>query len=94
MSSLVPKKKDILRTFIEPTYAAVKTSKEHVEGIAPSVPDMPEIDTSPAVDIGLVREASRRQAERLRKRKGYSSTIATGPQGVSGSPSTLKATLG
>ncbi len=39
-------------------------------------------------------KAAYAEMEAVRKRKGAASTILTGPEGVMGQPSTLKATLG
>lgn len=41
-----------------------------------------------------VEEASRAEAERLRKRKGWKSTMETGAQGVTSTPTTEKTLLG
>jgi len=41
-----------------------------------------------------VKEAARLERERMRKRKGYASTILTGPSGVLGNPDLLKTKLG
>ena len=58
---------------------------------SPSYPVIqpPVTETSPEV-----KEAARLERERMRKRKGYSSTILTGPSGVTEDPELLKATLG
>jgi len=52
--------------------------------------------TAPPVtdDTEAVKEAALRESERLRKRKGFASTIVTGPTGVSGNAPGTRNTLG
>lgn len=45
-------------------------------------------------DTEAVKEAARREADRLKRRRGFQSTILTGPAGVSGSVPGTKAVLG
>jgi hypothetical protein len=99
-SVLKPNAKNMLMMAVEPTSATISKLKKDVplvkesfKSLSPEV-KLPEVDTSPTVDIGSMREAARLEAERLRKKKGFSSTIATGQQGVLSAPQTLKATLG
>ena len=54
-------------------------------------PDVPVLPAAPA-DTG-VQDAANAMAESLRKRKGFLSTIVTGPEGITGATSTEKATL-
>lgn len=58
------------------------------------VPKTPEISTPITAENPEVKAAAATEAERLRKKKGYSSTILTGAEGVAGSPATKKETLG
>jgi len=41
-----------------------------------------------------VREAARLQRERMKKRRGFKSTILTGPEGITSDPDLLKQRLG
>lgn len=59
-----------------------------------SRPSKPTVYPSITDDTAAVKEAARREAERLRKRKGLASTIMTGPQGVTEGANVLKSTLG
>ena len=40
------------------------------------------------------KEAALAEEEKMKRRKGYKSTILTGPEGLTTAPSTLKTTLG
>ena len=64
-------------------YSAVQSGKQ-------KVPEM----TPPPKEDESVKEAARREAELMKRRRGYASTIATGPQGVLTPATTLKTTLG
>ncbi|MFH1640362.1 MAG: hypothetical protein ABIA66_00190 [Candidatus Omnitrophota bacterium] len=55
---------------------------------------LPSINQPVTSDTAEVKEAARLEAERMKKRKGYRSTILTGPQGVEENPTLLKTTLG
>lgn len=58
-------------------------------------PPPPVISAPPATDnTEAVKEAAKREAEAVKKRKGYSSTFITGPTGLSGSSSGQRNTLG
>ncbi len=59
-----------------------------------SKPKTPTYTPPVTQDSSAVKEAAFREAERLRKRKGARSTIATGPGGLETTPTTLKPTLG
>jgi hypothetical protein len=57
-------------------------------------PKTPEISAPITAEDPAVKEAAAAEAARLRKRKGYASTILTGSEGVTGTPTTKKETLG
>ncbi len=48
----------------------------------------------PPRDTAAADAAARAEADKLRKRRGFMSMIATSPTGVEGSPNTLKTILG
>ncbi len=63
----------------------------------PSKSDIPSPAPAPAVpssDDASVVEAASQEAERLRKKRGAASSIATGPQGLQEPATTYKKTLG
>jgi len=59
-----------------------------------SRPGIPAFVWPPMRQNRRVREAARAEAEALKKRKGYSQSIVTGPQGVITPPTTDKTLLG
>ena len=64
-----------------------------------SKPKIPEPVLSPppppaAASDTAAKEAAAREAENIRKRKGYASTIKTSEQGLTIQPTVLKETLG
>jgi len=60
-----------------------------------SKPKYPAVNTTPITsDTPEVAEAARAEAERLRRAKGFRSTIKTGPGGVTDTAPTLRTTLG
>jgi ribosomal protein S8 len=54
----------------------------------------PAITPAPQKSDEQVQEAARREAEMLRRKKGYASTIVTGPEGVTTPATTQKTLLG
>ena len=76
---------------VNPTQAWTMLIPEVGKTTAPAPIPTP---TAPSVDSTAAKEAAAREAERLRKRKGAASTIATGPQGVQTEATTYKKTLG
>jgi hypothetical protein len=54
----------------------------------------PTILPPPQKEDESVKEAARKEAEMLRRKKGYASTIVTGPEGVTTPPTTQKTLLG
>jgi len=59
-----------------------------------NTPEAPEISAPITAETPEVKEAAAAEALRLKKRKGYASTILTGPEGVTGEATTKKETLG
>ena len=57
-------------------------------------PIMPPAPPPPAGEDTAAKEAAAREAERIRKRKGYQSTIKTGEQGLTTAPTVSKEKLG
>ncbi len=62
----------------------------------PKIPEpiMPPAPPPPAAEDTAAKEAAAREAERIKKRKGYASTIATSEQGLTTAPTVLKEKLG
>jgi len=54
----------------------------------------PKYIPPPKKDDASVEEAARVEAESLRKRRGWRSTVATGPEGVTTPATTSKTLLG
>ena len=59
-----------------------------------SKPRPPVIAPAATDNTELVKAAARREADRLRKRRGFRSTIATGSGGVTGAAPGFKTELG
>ncbi len=64
-----------------------------------SKPKIPEPIAPPPAPVAAsedtaAKEAAAREAENIRKRKGYASTIKTSEQGLTAPPTVLKETLG
>ncbi len=63
-----------------------------------SSPKMPPVITPtvtpPTPDDSAVKEAAARETAALKKRKGAASTILTGPEGLTTTPTILKEKLG
>ena len=57
-------------------------------------PIMPPAPPPPAAEDTAAKEAAAREAEKIRKRKGMASTIATSGQGITTAPTVLKEKLG
>ena len=58
-------------------------------------PKSPRQEATPALPSDTdAKEAARAQADKLKKKRGAASTIATGPQGVDTQAPVLKRTLG
>lgn len=63
-------------------------------GGRPAAAAPPPLAAPVTEDTEAVKEAARREADRLRRRRGFQSTILTGPAGVSGAAPGTKAVLG
>lgn len=70
-----------------------KIEDKKVDAEIAKLKPVPIPTTSDSVDAAT-KEAALAEEERLKKRKGYKSTILTGPLGVTESASTQKTTLG
>ena len=57
-------------------------------------PSYPTIQPAITDETAEVKEAARLERERMRKRKGFKSTILTGPEGITNDPDLLKQRLG
>ena len=68
--------------------------KKAGEALKPKIPEPIMPPTSPAEDDTAAIEAAAREAEWIRKRRGYASTIATSQQGLTTAPTVLKEKLG
>jgi hypothetical protein len=59
-----------------------------------NTPKTPEISAPITSTTPEVTEAASAEAARLKKKRGYASTILTAPEGVTGETTTKKETLG
>jgi hypothetical protein len=59
-----------------------------------SKPKTPEVQPFVAENDARVKAAAAAERDRMKKRKGFLSTILTSPGGVEGDPTTLKTKLG
>jgi len=62
--------------------------------IKANTPRVPAISAPVTSESTEVKEAAAGEAARLRKQRGYASTILTGPGGAEGEATTKKETLG
>jgi hypothetical protein len=55
---------------------------------------IPPAVAAPTVDDSAVKEAAQAETDKIKKRRGMASTIATSAEGLTSTPTTLKTTLG
>lgn len=95
-SILIPSKDNLKRTLLEPTYGALMTTKDQLKSITdPKVTPVPADETSKdelATEISA-KEAARIETARLKKKKGFRSTILTSPLGDTNTPPLKKAEI-
>lgn len=75
----------------EPTLFALKETKRHMDVMSGEVPEVKPVVTP---DMPEVQTAAQNEVERIKKKKGYKSTILTSPMGLGDNAITTKATLG
>ena len=89
MAPIVP----VVLPWIMTAVGAASTGMSIIGGLK-GRPKAPQVSQDKSTENRESLEAAYAQAQWMRKRGGFSSTILTGPMGASGTPELVKATLG